>query len=104
MLFLILSVLRTIVLKNVLYLDYKICIFGQLDLYFHITGLAPLHRPHFHAHSCIPIRMLVRLQKWGACTWNMHLLDSIEVLNHLIIPHPLVCEFVGGPTAIAFAC
>ena len=42
-LFLILSVLRTVVLKNVLYLDYKICIFGELDLFSHITGLAPLH-------------------------------------------------------------
>ena len=37
-----LSVLRTVVLKNVLYFDDKICIFGELDLYLHTTGLAPL--------------------------------------------------------------
>ena len=41
-LFLILSVLRTVVLNNVLYLDYKICIFSEHDLYLYITGLAPL--------------------------------------------------------------
>ena len=42
-LFLILSVLGTEVLKNVLYLDYKICIFSELDLYLHTIGLAPLY-------------------------------------------------------------